>query len=76
MINKNLVVPVISDEIRNFVPPLPIQQLKENWPHLVVSTGALEAQLAQIKIGLCNYFNLNDIIFKIFRCISNRKSKY
>lgn len=66
LVAKNQSLPELDEKARLFVPPLPIQHLKENWPHLVVSTGALEAQLAQIKPGLhLNYF----ITFKLFYII-------
>lgn len=48
---KNYPIPEVSADARLLVPPLPLQQMKDNWPHLVVSTGALENQIAQISIG-------------------------
>ncbi|KAI1722288.1 coatomer WD associated region domain-containing protein [Ditylenchus destructor] len=49
--SKNQPLPVAEPNAKLLAPPEPIQQLKENWPQLAVSVGALETQLAQIKIA-------------------------
>uniref|UniRef100_A0A915E442 Coatomer subunit alpha n=1 Tax=Ditylenchus dipsaci TaxID=166011 RepID=A0A915E442_9BILA len=49
--SKNHAVPALDPNATLLVPPPPIQQLKENWPQLAASVGALEAQLAQIQIA-------------------------
>lgn len=49
--SKNQPIPSVDSDAKLLAPPEPIQQLKENWPQLAVSVGALETQLAQIQIS-------------------------
>lgn len=48
---KGQPVPIVDSEAKLLVAPKPIQQMKENWPQLRVSTSALENQIAKLSLG-------------------------